>query len=405
MQTIAAMYPPLASRPLIPPLLLPTTYALTLLPFFTTHRRRTALLVLPVIISACLLAPRYTFGDPSADFYRTSGFIIMPLWFTEFGVLRPERGKGAPVWVGRSGKEKGGGKAIEDCRNVWEKTWWVNELMVPSHRGIGWNWEIKNVPKDPDVGLSQSRWVGNQVLRASVWYLGSLSMLVLLGFATALENVVSIGPVKTFWMDAVIGWASAIWIYCRLSSFYSSSAAVTVALGVYEMWQLPPLMGDMRDAWSVRQFWALYHQTMRQMVSQPARRITRALGLRKGSLASGLSQLYLSFGVSCIVHQYQMFNVTRRDMGEFAFFMSQPVVITLEGAVMRLWMRYVRPSYGVSQFETVSGYAWVFLWFSFSLPIYLKGMRDAGIVRDAFLGTRPFELGVSLADSKLWSKF
>jgi|SRR5690242_5829864 len=136
------------------------------------------------------------------------------------------------------------------------------------------------------------------------------------------------------------------------------------------------------------------------MVSQPARRIARALGLRKGSLASGLSQLYLAFGVSCIVHQYQMFNVRRQDVGEFAFFMSQPVAITLEGVVMRLWMRYIRPRYQFSKVEAMLGYTWVFLWFSCTLPIYLKGMRDAGIVRDAFVGTGPFDFGISLGATK-----
>lgn len=137
------------------------------------------------------------------------------------------------------------------------------------------------------------------------------------------------------------------------------------------------------------------------MVSAPARRITRALGLRKGSLASGLCQLHIAFGVSCIVHQFQMFNVTRRDMGEFAFFMSQSVVISLEGAVVWFWRHYIRPSNRTSQVELMLGYLWVFLWFSFSLPIYLKGSRDAGIVRDAFFGTGPFDFGASLAKTAL----
>lgn len=129
------------------------------------------------------------------------------------------------------------------------------------------------------------------------------------------------------------------------------------------------------------------------MVSAPAIRITRALGFRKGSLASALCQLYIAFGVSTVVHQFQMFNVTRRDVGEFAFFMSQPVVITLEGAVMWLWRRYVRRSRSIVQVEVLLGYVWVVFWLSFSLPIYLKGSRDSGIVHDAFIGTAPFDFG------------
>jgi hypothetical protein len=133
------------------------------------------------------------------------------------------------------------------------------------------------------------------------------------------------------------------------------------------------------------------------MVSAPAVRITRALGLRKGTVASGLCQLYFAFSISTLVHQYQMFNVTRRDMGEFAFFMSQPVAITTEGAVMAFWRRYIcpRPNQMVSTVERLQGYVWVFVWFSYTLPIYLKGSRDAGIIRDAFFGTAPFDYGVS----------
>src|SRR5690242_7961527 len=229
MDNLAALYPPLSSRKPIPPILLPLTYALTLLPFFTPNRRLTAWLILPVLILECLLAPCYTFGDPSADFYRSSAFIIIPLWFTEFGVLRPERGIGAPVWVGKRGertyrrdKGKGGGKSIEDCETVWEKIWWAGELMVPSHRGIGWNWQIRNVPKDPDAALPRRNWIFNQVRRGVVWYLGSLGMLVLLGFATALEENVGASAVETYCINSAIGWFTAIWIYCRLSSFYSS---------------------------------------------------------------------------------------------------------------------------------------------------------------------------------------
>lgn len=223
-------------------------------------------------------------------------------------------------------------------------------------------------------------------------------MLIALGFASALEQKHRnpAEPRSNFLIDAAIGWSGALWIYCRLLSFYSCASAISVSLGVYERWHLPPLMGAVSDASSVRQFWAVYHQTMRRMVSAPARRITRSHGLRQGKFWSGIAQVFLAFGVSTIVHQYQMFNVTRRDMGEFKFFMSQPVVITFEGIVVRLWGCVARPGAGIKHCEWAMGYVWVFLWFSFSLPIYLKGSRDAGIVRDAFFGTKPYESGAFL---------
>ena len=140
------------------------------------------------------------------------------------------------------------------------------------------------------------------------------------------------------------------------------------------------------------------------MVSQPAARIVRLLGLRKGSLASGLLQLYVSFAISCLVHEFQMFMVKRRDMGELVFFMSQPVAITIESVVQRMAVQAPARYRGAGRDDIGpalarhAGYIWVVLWFSFSLPTYVKGCRDAGIVHDAIFGYRPFEAGVRLAD-------
>lgn len=128
------------------------------------------------------------------------------------------------------------------------------------------------------------------------------------------------------------------------------------------------------------------------MVSQPAMRITRFLGLRKGSVASRLLQLYISFGISCLLHQYQMFNVTRKDMGEFAFFMSQPVAITFEVIVLSIWRKSTKEK-EQSRLSTIVGYVWVAAWMSWTLPWYVKGFRDAGITTDAIFGGAPMEIG------------
>jgi heme exporter protein D len=138
------------------------------------------------------------------------------------------------------------------------------------------------------------------------------------------------------------------------------------------------------------------------MVSQPAVRIARSLGLRKGSLGSALIQLYLSFAISCLIHEFQIFMVTRRDMGEFAFFMSQPVAITVESLVQRMFSQVRSRGAGPDNTEPAlaryAGYIWVAFWFSISLPSYVKGCRDAGIVHDAIFGSRPFEAGVRVAE-------
>jgi len=135
------------------------------------------------------------------------------------------------------------------------------------------------------------------------------------------------------------------------------------------------------------------------MLQQPAIRITRFLRLQKGSIGSRYAQLYISFAISCLYHEFQIFNVTRKDVGEFVFFMSQPIAITTEDFVQWIWSKlWLQPqTSSLGRFEKVIGYVWVFLWFSYSLPTYIKGIRDADIIRDVLLETWPFAVGSSLA--------
>ena len=94
--------------------------------------------------------------------------------------------------------------------------------------------------------------------------------------------------------------------------------------------------------------------------------------------------------------------VTRRDMGELTFFMSQPAAIAVESLVQwgfsRVRSRTAGPDNNQPALSMHAGYIWVVFWFSVSLPVYVKGCRDAGIIRDAIFGSRPFDAGVRLAD-------
>jgi hypothetical protein len=71
---------------------------------------------------------------------------------------------------------------------------------------------------------------------------------------------------EVFTFNAVIGWSGAIWVWCRLCCAYSMAAVLSVSFGVFETWEWPPLMGNLDDAWSVRQMWSVvYHQTFRRV--------------------------------------------------------------------------------------------------------------------------------------------
>ena len=298
--------------------------------------------------------------------------------------------------------------------------------MTAPHRGIGWNWQVKGVPFNPYEGYGKWKSVAVQVGWAVFYYVQSIVMLVVLGWSVAMRDEIESGfwtgagelNLEVFTFNAIIGWAGAIWVWDRLCCAYSMVAALSVAIGMYDTWEWPPLMGSIDDAWTVRQMWsAVYHQTFRrvcinpmtptcrhsftdelQMLSQPATRIARLLGLRKGGFASRYTQLYLTFALSCFVHQFQMFNVTRKDMGEFAFFMSQPVAMTVEDFVQWIW-RKARggSSQDWERFEKAVGAMWTMIWFSFSLHLYIRGLVEAEVIRDWLMGYDPLVVGASLS--------
>jgi hypothetical protein len=95
-----------------------------------------------------------------------------------------------------------------------------------------------------------------------------------------------------------------------------------------------------------------------------------------------------------------MFNVTRSDMGELAFFMSQPLAIVAEDLVHWAWKKT-----GVSgksvYLEMMVGYGWTLAWFSFSLHLYIDGLVQAHVMKDWLLEYRPLENGASAGQELL----
>lgn len=91
-----------------------------------------------------------------------------------------------------------------------------------------------------------------------------------------------------------------------------------------------------------------------------------------------------------------MFNVKRKDMGEFLFFMSQPFAIVAEDVVQWIWKK-TQHAKRSRQGGAILGYIWTFAWFSLSLHLYISGLMNADIVRDWVLGYQPLELGSKIA--------
>lgn len=263
MDQLATFYPSLSQRRSIPAWYLPITFSLTLLPFiFVQHRRLAIALTSPIIVALCTQAPSYTFGDPSSDYYNSGVFLAVLLWYLDFAILTPATGRDAPVFRGNpqqmssSGdRQENIGEAVEELP-LWKRIVWALRLMLPSQRGIGWNWQVRGVPADSHDNMPRWTRVMIHLRRVVVTYVRSAILLVAMGFVTALQKRTV--PPSAFAHDALnaaVGWSGALWVWDRLICFYSLAAAACIAIGLSDLWEWPPLMGDIRDAWSVRQMW------------------------------------------------------------------------------------------------------------------------------------------------------
>ena len=259
MDLAASLYPPLHERAPFPALYLPITFFLTLVPFLFPNRRLGVVVTFPILLLLCIRAPFYTFGSPSSDYYNSGPFLAMLLWYLDFLILTPTNGPDAPVYIGPSRmvatSDKSKIQALAGLSSPLQKLRWAFSLMIPSHRGIGWNWQVKGVPSDPNARLSKWKYVRKHTQRIALTYFRSVAMLIILGFSSTMQKELGGQGWQSIFLNVMMGWTGAIWVWDRLNCFYSLLAALSVAIGLCETWEWPPLTGLLKDAWSVRQMW------------------------------------------------------------------------------------------------------------------------------------------------------
>ena len=266
MDVFASIYPALSEREALPAYYTPACLTLCLLPFLTKNKRLVSISTFPLLLYLCVRWPCYTNGDPSSDYYNNSHFIAIPLWYLDFVFLTSRDGDDAPAFVGSKLMTEGRGadkrvasaqrQQWRDLRTFSQRMKWASRLMLPAQRGIGWNWQVKGVPSDPLAKIPRWHFVRRQIWLALFFYAQSIGALAAVGFGYALRAQLEPDRrVGRAIAGVVMGWSGAVWVWDRLSCAYSLAAALGVASGITGTWEWPPLMGALKDAWSVRQMW------------------------------------------------------------------------------------------------------------------------------------------------------
>jgi len=116
------------------------------------------------------------------------------------------------------------------------------------------------------------------------------------------------------------------------------------------------------------------------MLTSHANFLANVLHLPKGTFATYF-KLFTAFFFSGLVHavgDYMLFQ-NFSEGTSIQFFLLQATVITLEDAVIALASRL---GYRESNAFKLIGFAWVFAWFTFSMPMSLDPQVKAGILEE-----------------------
>ncbi|KAK8131990.1 hypothetical protein PG999_000163 [Apiospora kogelbergensis] len=233
-------------------------------------------------------------------------------------------------------------------------------------------------------------------------------------------------------------WAYAVSAYVHLWLVHTGPAALAVLLGLCAPADCPYVMGPVGAMASLRGLWGrTWHQAARRQMTAIADAIgRRLLGLRPGGRPSAYLKLALGFFLGGATHAVAGYMATKASKASLAvaaaddasgpvrnrwdilpladptgamrFFGLQLVGVVLEDAVFALLLRFGvlredwrrnhmangRAGYGKDmqwwwsrrrgessvRIEKVLGYAWVVFWLSLTLPPYVEGIRQTGVM-------------------------
>jgi len=263
----------------------------------------------------------------------------------------------------------------------WERIKWALDLLF-SPRGIGWTHEPSRLPLSPfPANTSRVKFIGYQIFTA-VKYLLMWDICAI--YSRNTPALMMGGPPlsdqpllwKLFNM-----WAWFIPATAALAINHGLLWAVMVGLGFWtDIAQWKPLFGSWKEAYTVRRLWSrTWHQLLRQFLTTPGQKIRQYLSIPKGSYLSSYTLLYTSFFVAAWIHHAADYMMLGKHGGAPKFFLSQALFITFEDFIIALGRRAGAKD---SQAWRIFGYAWVQLWFAFSLPWWIQPQISAGMIQN-----------------------
>ncbi|KAL5314519.1 hypothetical protein ACEPPN_017159 [Leptodophora sp. 'Broadleaf-Isolate-01'] len=214
-----------------------------------------------IAVPALLLLVRQTraasTGDNVKDFGRASFVFGFVLKFIDFGILTRDgevykiksrkiakHGEGEVVGESRSTGEA----SFEDKRSIWKRFKDSAELWLFTMRGIGWNWEVGGIPhREPQS-------TGYFLFRTLLRIFGSYFAWDICKYAMGSFSYVQSTNRGSFFNEPLINQIILTWLhqleaFCFINLPYQIGALLTVAAGLQNPADRPPLFGNLSDGY------------------------------------------------------------------------------------------------------------------------------------------------------------
>ena len=271
--------------------------------------------------------------------------------------------------------------------NFWSRIWWGMRLSTTS-RYTGWTQQVKKVPMEVPPTYPRLRFLVRKLLRTAVFY---LLKDVIVSYTTStphgswvdIRDAKPYAPLPSSMPFLERFWYT--WIHILLTAFSMEFVnalygVVSVATGLANPRDCPPMFGSLGDLYSVRSAWSrVWHQQCRRICSAPGIWLTRdVLRLRKGSFASKYVQLFTGFAISGFIHGAASMLVSRsfNDDGTLKCFLGQAALIMLEDHVIDLGKNLGLKD---SRFWRGVGFLWTVLAIGWSVEPWVRQCIGNGV--------------------------
>ncbi|KAF8800796.1 hypothetical protein BYT27DRAFT_7342306 [Phlegmacium glaucopus] len=324
-----------------------------------------------VIASLCIYMVFFcASSDPPADYHPIAPVTTLFFMSSDYILLRKYQPELQPL----------GQKPLSEMP-LKERLWWATSL-AGNTRGIGWTHEpTLHIPPRPSS--TRGKFIISQLMWLVIYFFQfDLSNILIRKnpcFATGGPSLTAFG---WLWrLTALLHVSSA---YSMLSMFYIAYSIISVAIGISEPRDWPHLFGSPLDGYTVQNCWGrVWHQMLRKLVTGHANFISKRLRLRKSTFTTCF-KLFIAFSVSGLIHHAAEYILYQKwDGHSVEFFLLQAVAITCENMIIKLVARAGFSS-KPNRFFKFIGFLWVFIWFAYTLPLWLDKQSRAGLMDKQF---------------------